>query len=93
MKVSEVIAGLKSDSLPPMQRKVLDYLEKHPDEVFYYRDDELAKALGIKPSALGFSFWDLERKDFIPKAKVGRRTYFGCQRAIRELQSRLERKS
>ena len=88
MKIEDVLRIASTDSLTPMQRKVLDYIEWHADEVFPYQDGELAKILGLKPAALGFTLWSLERKGAIKRIKVDK-FYFGCEKAVAALQKKL----
>jgi DNA-binding IclR family transcriptional regulator len=68
---------------------VLRFLEEHPDDVFPYRDQQLARSLEMKVSALSFTLWDLHRQGLIDKQEVDDRVYFGSRRAISELRSRL----
>ena len=89
MRISEVVANSRKKSITPMQEKVLQYLKQHHDEVFSYRDPELAKMLGIKQSALGFTLWGLERKGHIKSLKVDR-LYFGWASAIDELERQVK---
>lgn len=89
MKVEEVVREQRRERLSPLKRRVLGYLEAHPDEVFTYRDTVLVEALGVKPSALGFTLWALRRDGFISAHRVGRRLYFGSHRAVAALQARL----
>jgi hypothetical protein len=79
---------LKEKRFPPLQRKVLDYLDAHPDEVFSNADaQELAKSIGYKDSINGirFSFKALDDKNLISKERLGRRVYFGTEKAISKL--------
>jgi hypothetical protein len=75
--------------LSPLKAKVLRFLEEHPDEVFPYRDRQLAASLGIKVSALSFTLWTLHREGLIDKQEVNGRVCFGSRRAITELRNRL----
>ena len=75
--------------LSPLKRKVLRYMEDHDDEVFAYRDLQLARELELKPSAQGFTLWALHRDGFIDKEEVDGKVYFGSRRAIGELRRRL----
>jgi DNA-binding transcriptional ArsR family regulator len=86
MRIAAVLE--RRDRLSPLQRKVLDYLESHGDEVFTYRDVALARATKAKLSAVGFTLWGLEKKGLIEKEKVGRKVYFGSHDAIAELKRR-----
>jgi DNA-binding transcriptional ArsR family regulator len=89
MKVAEVAHRAEGSELSPLKAKVAGYLHEHEDEVYPYRDDKLAKSLGIKQSALNFTLWSLERDGIIDKEKVGNKVYFGCRPAIADLRRRL----
>ena len=66
MKVAE-LAKRQSKELSPLKARVLQYLEDHDDEVFRYRDGQLARALNVKLSALNFTLWGLHRDGLIDK--------------------------
>ena len=85
MKVEAIVDFSRRKKLSPLQRKVLEYLEEREDEVFRYRDGELAEKLSVKASALGFTLWTLHQRDLIAKAKVGGKVYFGSHAAIAQL--------
>ncbi|MDO8614481.1 MAG: hypothetical protein Q7T33_01935 [Dehalococcoidia bacterium] len=68
-----------------MKARVLDYIQERPEEVFTYRDADLVSALGLKPGALSFTLWSLERDGLIDKAQLNGHTYFGAHAAIAEL--------
>lgn len=89
MQVSALIEKVQIGRLSPLQRKVLDYLEQHPSEVFEYRDSELTQAVGGKPSSVGFSLWALHKKGLIDKETAGGKVYFGSKRAMAELRQEL----
>ncbi|HVP04231.1 MAG TPA: hypothetical protein VMT90_01005 [Dehalococcoidia bacterium] len=89
MKVTDIARRNEGSDLSPLKARVAAYLEQHADEVYPYRDERLAKALGIKPSALNFTLWALQRDGVIDKEKVGRKVYFGCRTAIADLRKRL----
>lgn len=89
MKVSVLLGQRSKGPLPPVPAQVLDYLEAHPDEVYPYRDQRLARSLGIKVSALNWTLWGLHQRGLIDREKVGRRIYFGSRRAITDLRRRL----
>lgn len=89
MRISEVVANSRKKAITPMEQQVLDYMKKHPDEVFSYRDPELAKALGLKQSALGFTLWGLKQKGLIKSFKVDK-TYFGWATAVDELERQVK---
>ena len=63
------------------------------DSGFSYRDEELAKALNVKQSALGFILWSLHEKHLIEKAFIEGKVYFGSQAAIRRLREKLRDES
>ena len=88
VKVSELTKE-KRASRSPLQERVLRFLEAHPTEVFTYRDQELARELGVKRSALSFTLWALERDGTIEKADIDKRTYFGSKAAVQALRERL----
>lgn len=90
MKVKEAVQRASSKKLSPLQQKVFNHLAEHPDEVYTYRDEELAAKLSIKPSTLGFTLWTLHEHDLIAKAKVDAKVYFGSRDAIAELQRQAE---
>jgi len=91
-KIEDVLRE-REKRLSPLQRKVLEYLESHEDEVYSRKTaKELAEKIGEPSKAWGvyIAMWKLERKGLISKAKVGNRGYYGCHKAIKELVSRLE---
>jgi len=90
MKVNAVVEISARKKLSPLQKKVLEHLEAHADEVFTYRDEELANKLSMKPAALGFTLWTLHKRDLIAKTKVGGKVYFGSHGAIAELHRQAE---
>ena len=73
--------------LPDLQRKLLEYLEEHPDEVFGYEHAaELAAKLGATSGqAVQLHLLSLDSKGLIAKAKIGRKAYFGSRWAINHL--------
>ena len=88
------LTRLKSGSSPAsLKEVVLEYLENHSEEVFSYRDEELAKALKVNQSALGFTLWSLHEKHLIDKAFIEGKVYFGSQAAIRRLREKLRDES
>jgi hypothetical protein len=87
--ITTVLADAKKKRLAPLQRRVLNYIEAHDGEVFAYRDNDLASALGIKPAALGFSLWALEKAGLISKESASGKVYFGSQISIRRLREGL----
>jgi hypothetical protein len=89
VKVEQVARRKGRGSLSPLKSNVLRFLEEHSDEVFSYRDQQLARSLGVKLSALSFTLWELHRQALIDKEQVNGKVYFGCRRAIAELRSRL----
>jgi hypothetical protein len=89
MRISEVLESAEAGRLSPLQRRVLDHLESHDDEVFSYRDELLARAIKSKVSAVGFTLWALHQKGLIGSTKVGRKVYFGSHHAIGELNKQM----
>jgi DNA-binding transcriptional ArsR family regulator len=89
MKVAEIAHRIRGTELSPMKAKVAGHLEEHSDEVYPYRDDRLAKSLGMKQSALNFTLWALQRDGIIDKERVGNKVYFGSRAAIADLRRRL----
>ncbi len=73
--------------LPSLQRKLLEYMEEHPDEVFGYEHaDELgAKLGGVSGQTVEWHLLSLDTKGLIAKAKLGRKPYFGSRWAINHL--------
>ena len=91
MKVAEV-ARRRRSGLSPLKARVLEQLEAHADEVYGYRDEQLARGLGVKVSALSFTLWALHHDGLIDKEEVGGKVYFGSRAAIAELRKRLGQK-
>lgn len=89
MKVSALASRPRQGPLPPLAARVLQHLEAHPDEVYSYRDESLARSLDVKVTALNWTLWWLHRHGFIDREKVDGRIYFGCRRAVAELCRRL----
>ena len=88
MKVSE-LAERQGNELSPLKTMVLQYLEDHGDEVFRYRDGQLARALDVKLSALNFTLWSLHRDGLIDKERANGKIHFGSHRAVADLRRRL----
>ncbi len=98
MKIEELIKQQRQvqtrDRLPPLQKKVLAFFERHRGEVFLYQDREMLSELhGEKGSATGWTMWALEKKGFLARRKVGRKTYFGLPEDIKRLESGLAQKN
>jgi hypothetical protein len=89
MQIAAVLELAERKELPPLQRKVLDYLETHNDEVFSYRDEKLARGVKAKASAVGFTLWALQKKNLIDRQKAAGKVYFGSKEAVRELRRKL----
>jgi hypothetical protein len=87
MKIDSLTRNLSVKGKKPLKTEVLDYLEEHSDEVFRYRDEDLARELNAKPSALGFTLWSLESSGLIDKETVGGLVYFGSRIAITKLRT------
>ncbi len=89
MRVADVSTRGSSRRLSPLKRRMLDYLDAHPDEVFPYRDDELARQLKGKVSAISFTLWALHRDGLIDREQVDGKVYFGSRPAIEALRRKL----
>lgn len=90
MRITELTEHRRQGTrLTPLRARVFSHLEHHPDEVYGYRDPELARALDMKLSALGFTLWALHTEGLVGKEFVGRKVYFGSHSAIEELRHRL----
>lgn len=89
MQVSVLVENAQKNRLPPLQQRVLKYLEEHPEEVFEYRDQQLAREVDGKPSSVGFSLWALCKRGLIDKETVSGRVYFGSHEALGRLRSGL----
>ena len=89
MKIEDVIKQQHREqsrnSLPPLQKKVLDFFKRHRGEVFPYDDPEIYNGIDEKPTAIGWSIWSLENKKLLAKKKVGRKTYHGLPEDIQKL--------
>lgn len=89
MKVTELARRGPGSALSPLQARILEYLEAHGDEAFPYRDEQLTRSLGVKPSALGWTLWWLHQNGYIDREEVAGKVYFGSRRAIANLRRRL----
>ena len=91
-KIDEVIRRASTGNLAPMQRTVLQELEKRPDEVFTVGDPSFAQVFPkMNKNGIDWSLWALHKKGLIGKHKVkGDRTYYGSHAAVSELKKRLE---
>ena len=99
MKVEELIKQQQQaqtrNTLPPLQKKVLSFFERHKGEVFSYDDADapcMLNELHEGDSPIRWSMWALEQKRFLAKRKVGRKTYFGLPEDIQKLDSGLKQK-
>lgn len=98
MRIDELIKEQKQmktrNSLPPLQKKVLKFFERHGEEVFWYGDKDMLDSTELsdeKNSAIRWAIWALEqKKGFLGKIKVGRKTYFGLPEVIEKAKSELE---
>lgn len=82
MKVADAARQAARRRISPLKARVLDYIQERPDEVYTYRDPDLIAALGIKPGALSFTLWSLERDGLIEKAEVNGQVFFGSPAAV-----------
>lgn len=89
MLLASLVELAQREKLPPLQRKVLDHLEDHPNEVFEYRDSLLVEAVGGKPSSVGFSLWALHKRHLIEKQEVAGKVYFGSKKAMADLRAQI----
>ena len=89
MKIAELAGRRRRGGLSPLKGSVLRHLQEHPDEVFSYRDERLAKQLSIKISAFSFTLWALHRDGLIDKQEVDGKVYFGSLKAIADLRAKL----
>ena len=89
MKIAELTGRRRRGGLSPLKGRVLRHLQEHPDEVFSYRDERLAKQLSIKISAFSFTLWALHRDGLIDKQEVDGKVYFGSRKAIADLRVKL----
>jgi hypothetical protein len=87
MKIAEVSNRRRRSST--LRERVLQHLEARSDEVFSYRDDALAKAVGAKVSAVSFTLWALHRDGLIAKEEANGKVFFGSRRAIDQLREQL----
>jgi hypothetical protein len=81
------------NSLPPLQKKVIAFFDKHSGEVFWYGDNEMLKSKELgdeKASAVRWAVWALENKGMLSSIKVGRKTYFGLPNEIQKVKSEIE---
>lgn len=90
VKVTDLAREAAMQHLPPLQKKVLDYLMARGDEVVAYRDEAAARDLGLKTSAFGFALWALRKKGLIEEVRVGRRVYFGSSEAVAKAHQALQ---
>lgn len=90
-KIQEVLG---ENTLPPLQHRVLQYLQSNKDEIYSYTDaEELSSKIGHRGSRRGvaFSLWALNQKGLIEKERWGRRVYFGSKEAIAEFRKHAKR--
>ena len=94
MKIEELIMQYQQKNawkaLSPLQRKVMEFFERHRGEVFRYGDMQVVDFVKEKPSAVNWSIWVLLKKGFLAKTKVGKSTYFGIPEDIRKLEEGLK---
>jgi hypothetical protein len=90
MRIDDLAPEKTVQPTSSLKARVVEYLDNHPDEVFRYRDEELASEVGAKQSALGFTLWYLHDKGLIEKESVGGKVYFGSREAIGNLRRKLK---
>jgi hypothetical protein len=88
MRIAELLEAEVRQKLPPQQRKVLTYLEQHPDEVFTARDEILVERFHAQPSGIAHSLWALHKTGLLDKEIVSGRLYYGSPEAISWLRMR-----
>ncbi len=95
MKIEEVVKQQRQaqtkDALPTLQKKVLAFFTRHKGEVFSSDDPDMLRELSDgRPSAIGWTIWALEKKNFLAKKKVAKKTYHGLPEDIKKLNSDLK---
>jgi hypothetical protein len=89
VKIGELASRRRRGGLSPIKARVFQYLQEHPDEVFPYRDERLARQLSIKVSAFSFTLWALHRDGLIDRQEVDGKVYFGSPKAVANLRAKL----
>ena len=89
MRIDEIVAQRQASKPSSVKARLFTYIHDHPEEVFGYRDEELARAIDAKPSAVGFALWSLHEKGFVQKTEIAGKVYFGSRDAIQALRKRL----
>jgi transcription initiation factor IIE alpha subunit len=72
------------------RRRVLKYMEDHPDEVFSQHDNTLANRLGYHPNTVGVAIWELYRRGLIERERARKKYYYGTHAAVEALRRRLD---
>ena len=85
MKIAEVPSP--TDPRPPSKtyRRILEYVNEHPDEVFRANSGEIAEALGIPQSTVSHALWALDQNGLIRKAGLERGVWYGSHDAMEAL--------
>lgn len=94
----------KQDGLTERERRVLNFIEEHPDEVFCYDSSDICNAVKFKKfnktKYVGWVLESLVKKGriqcytvrSIPRGWGIRRTFFGTPQAIQKLKEEDERR-
>jgi hypothetical protein len=91
--MTKIFALAKEGNLSPSQDKLLEFLKRHPFEVFAIKEQEkIAEALEMNRNNVGWCLWALEKKDLIRKRRIGRKVYYGSHEAIANLDKELAKK-
>jgi predicted transcriptional regulator len=88
--MTKIITLATEPDLPPSQEKILQFLNRHPYEVFSIKEaKEMAPSLGLSQNNASWCFWALEKRQLIRKKRIGRRVYYGSAEAIEYLNTEL----
>jgi len=88
MKIEKVVKDLTG--LGTVDNKIYKHLKEHPDEVYAYYDEDLARTFPeVNRNTIDWVLWSLAKKNKIGRVKIGRRVYFGTHEAIEHLNEKL----